>query len=213
MLFLDGVDLDPNAGRCLRRAKAREPAALDGLVHTLSERIARPLEHRGLRVRDLEGGSLALDPGDPETLDERRGHSTPYRIALGPHAGRKASTLQILPSSGDDERPAARANGFSLHAGVVAAGDERATLERRCRTITRPAVSTERLSLTAQDHLHDRLKTPSREGTTHVVFEPLDKIAGSDFEPPQAGPTGGGQDARNISSPGWRHWCPTRAST
>ena len=141
-------------------------------------------------MRDLEGGYLALDPGDQETLDELRGHSTPYRIARGPHAGRKALTLQILPSSGDDERPAARANGFSLHAGVVAAGDERAKLERLCRYITRPAVSTERLSRTAQDHIHYRLKTPYRNGTTHVVFEPLDKIAWNDFEPPQADPEG-----------------------
>ena len=195
------------------RAKAREPAALDGLVHTLSERIARHLERRGLLVRDLEGGYLALDPGDPETLDELRGHSTPYRIALGPHAGRKALTLQTLPSSADDERPAARANGFSLHAGVVAAADQRAKLERLCRYITRPAVSTERLSLTAPGYVHYRLKTPSRDGTTHVVFEPLDKIGGSDLEPPLAGPKGGGQDTRSISSPGWRHWCPTRAST
>ena len=124
--------------------------------------------------------------------------------ALGPHAGRKVFTLQTLPSSGDDERPAARATGFSLHAGVVAAADQRDKVERLCRYITRPAVSSERLSRTAQGLIHYRLKTPYRNGTTHVVFAPLDKIAGSDFEPPQAGPTGGGQDARNISSLGWR---------
>ena len=82
--------------------------------------------------------------------------------------------------------------------------DQRDKLERLCRYITRRAVSSERLSLTAQGLIHYRLKTPYRDGTTHVVFEPLDKIAGSDFEPPQAGPTGGGQDARNISSLGWR---------
>jgi len=64
-----------------------------------------------------------------------------YRIALGPHAGRKAFTLQTLPSAGDHERPAARANGFSLHAGVVAAADQRAKLERLCRTITRPTTA------------------------------------------------------------------------
>ena len=71
-------------------------------------------------------------------------------------------------------------------------------LERLCRTITRPAVSTERLSLTAQGNIRYRLKTPYRDGTTDVVFEPLDKIAGSDFEQPQAGPQGEGQDARST---------------
>ena len=45
------------------------------------------------------------------------------------------------------------------------------------RYITRPAVSTERLSLTAQGNIRYRLKTPYRDGTTDVVFEPLDFIA------------------------------------
>ena len=86
-------------------------------------------------------------------------------------------TLRTLPSSADDERPAARANGFSLHAGVVVAADQRDKLERLCRSITRPAVSTERLSLTTDGHIHCRLKTPYRDGTTHVVFEPLDFLS------------------------------------
>ena len=85
--------------------------------------------------------------------------------------------MQTLPSSDDDERSAARANGFSLHAGVVAAVDQRDKLERLCRYITRPAVSTERLSLTTHGHIHYRLKTPYRDGTTHVVFEPLDFLS------------------------------------
>ena len=59
----------------------------------------------------------------------------------------------------------------------IPAADERAKLERLCRTITRPAVSTERWSLTAQGLIHYQLKTPYREGTTHVVFEPLDFMA------------------------------------
>ena len=71
---------------------------------------------------------------------------------------------------------------------------EREKLERLCRYITRPAVSSERLSLTAQGNIRYRLKTPYRDGTTDVVFEPLDKIAWSDFEQPQAGPQGEGQD-------------------
>ena len=74
-------------------------------------------------------------------------------------------------------RVRARATGFSLHAGVVAASDERAKLARHCRYLTRPAVSTERWSLTAQDLIHYRLQTPTREGTTQGVFEPHDFMA------------------------------------
>ena len=54
--------------------------------------------------------------------------------------------------------------GFSLHAGVATNANEREKLERLCRYITRPAVSSKRLSMT-------------RNGTTHVIFEPLDFIS------------------------------------
>ena len=64
--------------------------------------------------------------------------------------------------------------GFSLHAGVTARAHERAKLERLCRYIARPAVSTQRLSLTRNGQVRYELKTPYRNGTTHVIFEPLD---------------------------------------
>jgi len=67
--------------------------------------------------------------------------------------------------------------GFSLHAGVATRAHERAKLERLCRYITRPAVSTKRLSLTRNGQLRYELKTPWRNGTTHVIFEPLDFIS------------------------------------
>ena len=102
-------------------------------------------------------------------MDELRGHSITYRITLGPHAGRKAFTLQTLLSSGEFEQGLAGAHGFSLHAAVVAASDERDRLERLCRTITRPAASAERLSLTAQGLIHYRLKTPYRDGNARGV--------------------------------------------
>jgi len=67
--------------------------------------------------------------------------------------------------------------GFNLHAGVAARADQRRKLERLCRYITRPAVSEQRLSLTAQGKVRYQLKTPYRDGTTHVIFEPLDFIS------------------------------------
>ena len=46
-----------------------------------------------------------------------------------------------------------------------------------CRYITRPAVSNERLALTDCGHVRYTLKTPYRDGTTHVYLNPLDFIA------------------------------------
>jgi hypothetical protein len=41
-------------------------------------------------------------------------------------------------------------------------------LQRLCRYIARPAVSTQRLSLTRNGQVRYELKTPYRNGTTHV---------------------------------------------
>jgi hypothetical protein len=49
--------------------------------------------------------------------------------------------------------------------------------ERLCRYISRPAVSEKRLSLTPNGNVRYQLKTPYRDGTTHVIFEPVDFIA------------------------------------
>ena len=113
-------------------------------------------------------------------MNQRLGHSITYRIAVGPQAGRKVFTLQTLPVC-DPEDPfgntVGQVAGFSLHAGVAAKTYERKKLERLCRYIARPAVSEKRLSLTPNGNVRYPLKTPYRDGTTHVIFEPLDFIA------------------------------------
>ncbi len=142
--------------------------------------LARHLERRGLVVRDAEGSYLSAGPGEEDGLAALVGHSITYRIAVGPNEGRKAFTLQTLAPAletpAGDER-LAKHSGFSLHAGVSAAAHQRDKVERLCRYIARPAVATGRLALTAQGLVRYTLKTPHRDGTTHVIFEPLDFIA------------------------------------
>ncbi len=62
-------------------------------------------------------------------------------------------------------------------AGIAAQPWERKKLERLVRYVTRPAISERRLSLTSQGLVRYELKTPFRDGTTHVFFEPLDFMA------------------------------------
>jgi hypothetical protein len=76
-----------------------------------------------------------------------------------------------------------KAAGFSLHAGVASAAHAREQLQRSSRHIARPAVSIARLSLTPAGTMRYRLKTPCRDGTTDIVFEPLDVMVCS---PPAA---------------------------
>ena len=57
------------------------------------------------------------------------------------------------------------------------ASHQREKLERLCRYVSRPPVASERLALTASGQVRYTLKTPYRDGTTHIVLEPLDLMA------------------------------------
>ena len=59
-------------------------------------------------------------------------------------------------------------DGFSLHAEVRCGADNRPALERLCRYITRPALSDERVQCNATGRVVLKLKTPWRDGTTHL---------------------------------------------
>ena len=225
MLFLDGVYVDAaNGSTRFQWVKAPTRETVIQLTHTLAERIGRfdarhpwrtpfgrtlcvqirswriCLERQGLLDRDEESCYLSEDALDEDPMNPLLGHSVTYRIAVGPHTGRKVFTLQTLPPSdepGTDQvagfsfstslcftpsgQPMAVQNGhpadLSLHAGVAARANERNKLERLCRYITRPALSEKRLSLTDTGLVRYELKTPYRDGTTHVFFEPLDFIA------------------------------------
>jgi hypothetical protein len=180
MLFLDGVYVDGANGSNLRfrRVKAPTSAELTQLTQTIAHRVGRFLERQGLLERDAENSYLTGDGVEAGPLDQLLGHSITYRIAVGPHAGRKVFTLQTLP---DCNEPfvdhVGKVAGFSLHAGVAARAHDREKLERLCRYISRPAVSEKRLSLLSNGHVRYELKTPYRDGTTHVLFEPMDFIA------------------------------------
>ena len=138
------------------------------------------LEERRLIERDIENAWLAAGT-EAGPLDDLIGRSITYRIAVGPRAGQKLFTLQLLPASPPTEEGdpsgAVRAAGFSWHASVAIAPHQRGKLERLCRYISRPPVATERLPLTASGDVRYTLKTPYRDGTTHIVLEPLDLMA------------------------------------
>ena len=179
MIFLDGVYDIRRHGRP-RFVPVPAPTApeMAALVQRISERIGRHLERRGLLVRDAESAWLDFDADQASPLDDLAGHSITYRIAIGPNQGRKAFTLQTLPADDGDERgELATAAGFSLHAGVAAKANERDKVERLCRYIARPALASSRLSLTREGLVRYAFKTPWRDGTTHVLLEPLDFIA------------------------------------
>jgi hypothetical protein len=101
----------------------------------------------------------------------------PVHLDIHPHGELVAVRRGRLQGLEGDPNGAARADGFSLHAGIDIAPGQRAKLERLCRYVSRPPVATERLALTASGQVRYTLKTPYRNGTTQIVLEPLDLIA------------------------------------
>jgi hypothetical protein len=129
-------------------------------------------------ARDAESSYLELATDAGGALDDLIGHSIAYRVAVGPRAGQKVFSLQPVPArEAEPRRGVAQYAGFSLHAGIGVEADQREKLERLTRYVSRPPVVIERLDLTAQGQVRYRLKTPYRDGTTHIVLEPLDFIA------------------------------------
>jgi len=180
-LFLDGVYVHDGAeGFAFHYNKAPTVEQLTEVLHTISQRVASFLERRGLLERDEDYSYLTLEGLDEDPMQDIHSHSVTYRIAMGPQRGRKVFALQTIPPKPDlppgSERVAKLA-GFSLHAGVATKAHQRDKLERLCRYISRPAVSEKRLSLTSTGKVRYELKTPYRNGTTHVIFEPVDFIA------------------------------------
>jgi hypothetical protein len=192
ILFLDGVYVyrDSRAPH-FQRVKAPDKSELQDLVQLISQRVGRSLERQGLLEQDAESAWLDLDPAeDTDAMPQLLGSSITYRIAVGPQQGRKAFMIRtIRPLDGPDpglER-VAKANGFSLHAGVSCEGHQKNMRDRSggvplCRYIARPAVAVPRLSLSSTGKVVYTLKTPYRDGTTQVAFDrgghpPVDFIA------------------------------------
>jgi len=179
MLFVDGVYLPAAAGPpVFRHLPAPTGAQLQVVVQQIAERVGHVLERRGLVERDMENAWLAGD-GEAGPLDDLIGPSITYRIAVGPRAGQKLFTLQTVPARDEasdqqgEHRGVASAGGFSLHAGIGIAPGRRQKLERLCRYVSRPPVATERMVMISSGYLRYALKTPYRDGTTHIVLEPL----------------------------------------
>ena len=179
MLWLDGV-YEPRAARKphLHRTRAPTSAQLTQLADRIARRVCRHMAKRGWLEGEEDSAFLTDSAGGDDGLGALQMSSIIYRIAAGAQAGRKVVTLQTLPGEAASlDGDAGKVGGFSLHAGVAAEAHESQKLEKLCRYITRPAVSEKRLSISPQGRVRYSLKTPWRNGTTHVEFEPVDFIA------------------------------------
>jgi Putative transposase len=184
-LVLDGVYQTTAEGPpVFIEAAAPSPSQLQTLLGIIIKRIMKLLTHLDHLIEEDGITYLArTDHTDPDNLlAPLQAASSTWRIAQGPRAGRKVLTLVGgVVGCGERSEPhrsrdvlCANAQGFSLHAGVHCAAEDRKGIEQLARYITRPAISNERLSENREGNVVLKLKTPWRNGTTHIVLTPME---------------------------------------
>ncbi len=180
MLALDGVYAEDEKGYiCFHHAAPPSDAEVTRVAARIARRVEALLRHRGL-----------IPQGDPEEADpllctqpllaELYGASVSGRIATGPRRGRRVTKVGDGIDLEDIAVPSgprcASISGVSVHANVCVPAHDRMRLERLCRYAGRPPVATERMSLLPDGRLLYRLKHRWRDGTTHMIFEPLELV-------------------------------------
>jgi Putative transposase len=161
------------------------PAPTDEVVqavlHKIITRMMKLLARQGVLIEE-QGETYLADDAAGDDSDESRAlkrlqaAACTYRIVFGPRAGQKVLILRgANPKAVDCKQPlCANLEGFGLHAAVRCASHERKPLEQLCRYITRPAFANERVRCNATGQVVLTLKTPWRDGTTHLVMSPLE---------------------------------------
>jgi hypothetical protein len=165
--------------RCSSKPDAPTDDELHALLHTVIARLMKMLTRRGVLVEEMGQTYLAepdADGDEARTLRPLQAAAITYRIAFGPRAGQKVLTLRGAMARFGLAREllCSDIDGFSLHAAVRVEAHERKRLEQLCRYITRPALADERVQLNAAGQVELKLKTPWRDGTTHLVMSPLE---------------------------------------
>ena len=180
ILALDGVFVPDGDALRFRRLDSLDALDVADVLATIVPGVRRLLSRRGLGdAADDADGALDLWADTEPVLAGVAAASVQGRVALGPRAGR------TLRRRGDrSEEPAAwalgpchaRQGGFDLQTALRIPAGHRDRLERICKYALRPPVAADRLQLTPEGQVLLELKRRWSDGTTHLVFDPLELL-------------------------------------
>ena len=182
-LVFDGVfSRTPAGGLTFHPAFPPRDAEVAQVLDTIRRRVRQLLRRRG-----LEPGDEGTGPEDPlaeasPALAGIVGASVQGRVALGARAGARVRRVGDgrTSSAGPRGPRQAHVEGFDLHANVWVGAHDRARLEQLCRYLLRPPLANDRLRLLGDGRVRVQLKRAWSDGTTHLLFEPvefLEKLA------------------------------------
>lgn len=181
-LFIDGVfrEVEDSMGTSLCFYPARKPTdrEIAILVFKIRHEVICLMKDRGLYDADFD----QLNDESP-LLALCYKASVQNLIALGERAGQQVRRLGSDPIFEKQiervERRGklhARYDGFDLHAKQRIHQNDRAQLERTLKYCARPPISEDRLTELEDGNILLKLKTPWRDGTTHIKFTPFELL-------------------------------------
>jgi hypothetical protein len=178
-LAIDGVFARDGAGVRFWPAPVLHDLDVAEVLATIVPRVRRLLERRGMGAGDEDAGAPDGGAEEMPVLAGLAAASVQGTFALGARVGRPArrcgatrEQAKVPPTA----RHHARQEGFDLHAGVRVAADARERLEKLCRYALRPPMAQDRLRLTPEGQVVLRLRHPWSDGTTHLVFDPVELL-------------------------------------
>ena len=176
-LVLDGVFSETRPGH-LTFHPAPLPSDEDvaHVLATVRARVGRLLARRHLEPAADTAPADPLADASP-VLAGLASASVQGRVALGPRAGARVRRLGDEPDLGHvaSRGPRqAQLDGFDLHANVWVPPNDRARLEQLCRYLLRPPLAQDRVQRRADGRVLVTLKTVWRDGTSHLLFEPIE---------------------------------------
>ena len=184
MLQIEGFYQEKSTGdHKFIRTPAPKDNDIQELVELIQERVIRLLLRTGYLSKEEDTPHTPNDPlyKEEETYASCMSASVQSRIALGERRGKNVRF--IGPGFGYEGERAqikshlcAHVGGFSLHAGVSIKPHRREDLERLISYTARPAISTERMSLTESGNIKYKLKKAWSTGKTHVLLSPHELI-------------------------------------
>jgi len=146
-------------------------------IQKISKRILNYFQRQGL----LDGSTDSIHEDQTELIDELAAASISSKIATGPRQGERVRKfgqvveLQYQPKLTGPK--CASHMSFSLHANTLCEPHERVKLERLCKYINRPPLANDRVLLSPDGkQILYKMKSPYQDGTTHLLFDPLEFI-------------------------------------
>jgi hypothetical protein len=170
-LFVDGVFAEGRAGRMVFYTLRPTDEDIARLTRQIHDRVRRFLQRRG--KLDEEGD---IEAESDDALATCYAASVQGRIAFGSAAGWHVPRIVDPAKAAAIYKPGklcAQHGSFTLHGKVRVAACARERLEKLCRYVARPPIAQERLSMIGDGRVLYRLKRPYRDGSTHVLFEPM----------------------------------------